>query len=192
MALLLLLALAACDLADVFDEEVDDRQTPEPIPSGAQQVHITLSDHVSAHPAPRLTDVELTPDTVRAGEVYIIAEGFVSFVERKTGPDASPGPLTDRQIAKISASAVCPRGHADCLRAYAQSHPDVLKDTSITNIVEGYCDTREDPPTRGTGLSPDGDNAFCQYLRVDLRPGRYLIMHGGPPTSGSAVLTVTP
>jgi hypothetical protein len=187
IAIALLLLLTACGLLEELDDGDEDRQTPEPIPSGAQQIQITLTPHDPK--APRLTDVTLTPDTVRAGEVYIIAEGWISFVERKAGPDATPGPLTDRQVSKITRSAVCPRGHADCLREYVRTHPDVLKDTWVTNVIEGYCDSREDPAAHGTGLE---DEAYCQYLRVDLRPGRYLIMHGGPPTSGAAVLTVTP
>ena len=37
---ILLLGLAACEVFDDFGEY--DHQTPEPIPSGAQQVHVTL------------------------------------------------------------------------------------------------------------------------------------------------------
>ena len=100
--------------------------------------------------------------------------------------------MTDWQIKKISRSAVCPEARTGCLRAYERSHPDVLKDTSVTDAIAGYCDPRDDPATRGTGLSVTGGDAFCKVLRVEVRPGRYLIIIGPPPISGSAVLTVTP
>ena len=192
----LLLALAACD----FGLEDEERPpTPEPIPAGAQQVHITMHHLEGPDPnthrrlSPRLWQVVLTPNIVRAGAVYlVIGDGIATFVERKTAPNASPGPLADWQIAKISRSAVCPEGRAGCLRAYARSHPDVLNDTWVTDVVAGYCDPRDDPATHGTGLSPTGSDAFCKVLRADVRPGRYLIILGPPPVDGSAVLTVTP
>ena len=138
--------------------------------------------------------VELTPNTVPAGEVYVVIDdGYVSLLERKTAADASPGPLTDWQITRISRDGSrCPRALGPCFQAYRHRHPDVMKDTSVTDIESGYCDPRNDPAARGTGGAIDGASAFCKVLRVDLRPGRYLIVSGAQPIDGSAVLTVTP
>jgi hypothetical protein len=138
--------------------------------------------------------VELAPDTVRAGEVYlVIGDGLVSFVERKTAANPSPGPLTDWQITRISRGGTrCPRALGPCFHAYLHRHPDVMKDTLVTDIETGECDPRNDPAVRGTGGAVDGTSAFCKVLRVDVRPGRYLIVSGAQPIDGSAVLTVTP
>ena len=63
-----------------------------PIPSGAQQVQITVTD----------SGIELQPDNVAAGDVYLaLDDGSISFVERKAGAYATSEPLSDEQIAQI-------------------------------------------------------------------------------------------
>jgi hypothetical protein len=176
-----LVGLSAC----AFAGEEDDRQTPQPIPSGAQQVQITLTPGESQDAK---WEVGLTPDTVRAGDVYLgIGDGVVSFVERQTLPGASPGPLTDRQIARIRRTAAdCPGFLGSCLHNYDRRHPDVMKGTVVSDLEAGYCDSRDDPPRGIRG------GTHCLVMPIHVRPGRYLIMIGMPPIEGSAVLTVTP
>jgi hypothetical protein len=186
--LALLAALAACEVIGLGDEE-DDRQTPEPIPSGAQQVQIMLTRGGAQDAnAPGPWDVELTPDTVRAGDVYLVlGDGAVSFVERQIAPGASPGPLTDGQIARIRHTADdCPGRLGSCLHNYDRRHPNVTKDTVVSDLEAGYCDSRNDPARGVRG------GTHCLVMPIQVRPGRYLIMFGVPPIDGSAVLTVTP
>jgi hypothetical protein len=130
-----------------------------PIPSGAQQVHVTASEaHVVLHPA-----------TAVAGDVYLVLEGeAVSFVERKTGPDATPEPLSDEQIAAIR--------NGD------------LQDTSASGLETGNCDPDQNAVARGQ-LGACGN-----VMLVTVRPGKYLVVVGGPEEDGapSAILTINP
>ena len=132
--------------------------------------------------------MQLTPDTVRPGDVCLVTpRNGASFVERQTGPAASPGPLTDRQIARISGGVTfCPRAHGDCFQAYRHDHPDEMKNTVVSTLATGYCDSRDDPPPGVRG----GER--CYQMLVQLRPGRYLVSLGAMPVDGYAVLTVTP
>ena len=69
----LLVGLTACG----FDDE-EDPPPPAPIPDGAQQVQITMHHREGRDPnshrrvSPRLWQVALTPDTVAAGDVYLV------------------------------------------------------------------------------------------------------------------------
>ena len=102
-----LLALAAC-------------AGNAPIPSGAQQVQITVTD----------AGVELQPATVAAGDVYIVLDdGSISFIERKAGAYASPEPLTAEQIAQI--------GDGN------------LQDTSTSGLEANNCDPDQNATARG-------------------------------------------
>ena len=93
-----LLALAAC-------------AGNAPIPSGAQQVQITVTDE----------GIELQPESVPAGDVYLVLDGgSISFIERKAGAYASPEPLSDEQIAQI--------GDGN------------LQDTSVAGLEANNCD----------------------------------------------------
>ena len=74
-----LLALAACT-------------GNAPIPSGAQQVQVTVTD----------SGVVLQPESVAAGDVYLVLDdGSISFVERKAGAYGTSEPLSEEQIAQI-------------------------------------------------------------------------------------------
>ena len=68
----------------------------EPIPSGAQQVHIVITE----------SGVRLDPATVHAGDVYLVldapAEGSFVFVQRKSTAEETPGPLTDDDLARLA------------------------------------------------------------------------------------------
>jgi hypothetical protein len=131
----------------------------QPIPSGAQQVHVTASE----------SDVTLHPATVAAGDVYLVLGGeAVSFVERKTGPDATPEPLSDEQLAEIR------RGN--------------VQDTSTSGLEANNCDADQNAAAQGQ-LGPCGN-----VMLVTVRPGKYLVVVGGPEEVGapSAILTVTP
>ena len=84
LAALLTVSLAGCG------------PTHHPIPGGAQQVHVVVTD----------TEVRLDPSTVSAGDVYLVldapAEGSIAFVQAKATADATPGPLTDADIDRLA------------------------------------------------------------------------------------------
>lgn len=66
-----------------------------PIPPGAQQVHVVVS----------ASGVHLEPDTVRAGDVYVVLDtprSSVGFVERKRTQAEAPGPLSDDDLARLA------------------------------------------------------------------------------------------
>jgi hypothetical protein len=142
----LLLALSACT-------------GNAPIPSGAQRVEITLTD----------SGVVLEPDTVPAGDVYLILDdGAINFIERKAGPYASNEPLSDEQIARV--------------------RDGNLQDTSTSGLEANTCDPEQRAAARGM-TGPCGN-----VMLVQVRPGSYLIVAGPPEQPGqpSAVLAVTP
>jgi hypothetical protein len=141
-----LLALAACT-------------GNAPIPSGAQHVQVSVTDSA----------VELQPDSVAAGDVYLVLDhGSISFVERKAGAYGTSEPLTDEQIAQV--------GDGN------------LQDTSISGLEANNCDPEQNAAARGM-TGPCGN-----VMLVTVQPGRYLILAGAPEQGGapSAVLTVTP
>ena len=80
---LLTLVLAACG------------PSHEPIPPGAQQVRIVITD----------SEVRLDPPTVPAGNVYLVLDapldGSMVFVQRKRTAEETPGPMTDDDIARL-------------------------------------------------------------------------------------------
>ena len=141
-----LLALAACT-------------GNAPIPSGAQQVQVTVTS----------SGVELQPDSVAAGDVYLVLDdGSISFVERKAGAYATTGPLSDEQITQIGAGD--------------------LQDTSVSGLEANTCDSEQNAAARGM-TGPCGN-----VMLVTVQPGSYLIVAGAPEEAGapSAVLTVSP
>jgi hypothetical protein len=68
----------------------------EPIPVGAQVVHIAIDG----------SEIRLSPVEVRAGDVYLVldtpADGSFTFVEHKAAADAVPGPLTAEDFARLA------------------------------------------------------------------------------------------
>ena len=130
-----------------------------PIPSGAQQVHVTVTD----------SGVELQPDSVSAGDVYLVLDdGSISFVERKAGAYGTSEPLSEEQIAQV--------GDGN------------LQDTSISGLEANTCDPEQNAAARGM-TGPCGN-----VMLVTVQPGSYLIVAGAPEEGGapSAILTVTP
>jgi hypothetical protein len=66
-----------------------------PVPSGAQQVHVTSTD----------SELHLQPETVRAGDVYLVLDGprqSVVLVSRKRTAEETPGPMTDDDLERIT------------------------------------------------------------------------------------------
>jgi hypothetical protein len=130
-----------------------------PIPSGAQQVRISVTG----------SEVELQPDSVPAGDVYLVLDdGAVTFIERKAGTDATAEPLTDDQIAQVLDGN--------------------LQDTSSSGLEATNCDAAQ----REAASNMTGPCGNVMLVRVS--PGSYLIRAGAPEESGApaAVLTVTP
>jgi hypothetical protein len=134
---LAVLVLAACSRA-------------EGVPSGAQQVHVVVAN----------TEVLLEPATVRAGEIYLVlvapADASITFVERKDAADATPGPLTDDDVARLE------RGD--------------LEHTSSTGLDAGGCSEEQNAADRGR-MGPCGN-----VMRVVVAPGTYAIVGGAPET----------
>lgn len=66
-----------------------------PIPAGAQEVHVTVTD----------SDVRLDPATAHAGDIYIVMDvprSGVGFVRRQPTAEETPGPLTADDLARIT------------------------------------------------------------------------------------------
>jgi hypothetical protein len=66
-----------------------------PVPSGAQQVHVTSTD----------SELHLQPATVRAGDVYVVLDGprqSVVLVSRKRTAEETPGPMTNADLERIT------------------------------------------------------------------------------------------
>jgi hypothetical protein len=124
-----------------------------PIPSGAQQVQITVTD----------SGVALQPASVPAGEVYLVLDsGAVNFIERKAGAYATSEPLTDEQIAQVGEGNV--------------------QDTSITGLEATNCDPEQNAAARGM-TGPCGNVMFVtvqpgSYLIVAGAPEE-----GGAPSA---------
>jgi hypothetical protein len=66
-----------------------------PIPPGAQQVHIVVTE----------SEVRLDRATVRAGDAYLVLDtpgSTVAFVQRKTTAEEAPGPLSDADLPRLT------------------------------------------------------------------------------------------
>ena len=137
-----------------------------PIPPGAQQVHVVVME----------SEVVLTPTTIRAGDVYIVLDapedGSFLFVRQKSAAAATPGPLSDDDLARLA-------------RRDTQG-------TAIEGLDAGGCAPEQDAAARGH-IGPCGN----VYL-VRLVEGKYAIL-GETPEGGSpdvpppmAVLEVLP
>ncbi|HET8777165.1 MAG TPA: hypothetical protein VFN76_05855 [Candidatus Limnocylindria bacterium] len=136
----------------------------QPIPSGARTVHVVITDDA----------VELDPSVVGAGDVYLVLDEAVhkSFVlfGRQTSADASPGPLSEGDIARI--------GEGD------------TQGTFMTGLDAGGCSAEQDAAARGQ-LGPCGN-----VMKISLSPGLYAILGDSPDAAGEplpiGVLEVTP
>jgi hypothetical protein len=122
----------------------------KPVPADAQQVHV-IADRSA---------VQLTPTQVRAGDVYVILDEpttAVAFVQGKHSADATPGPLTADDLARLA------RGDT--------------QGTSIDGFDVVGCDATQRAAARSQMKVPGGcGNAFL----VPLTPGSYAFMTGDP------------
>lgn len=137
-----------------------------PIPAGAQQVHIADTD----------SSLRLEPATVRAGDVYVVLDGpgqSVLFVARKPAAEATPGPMSDDDLDRLS------RGDTQA--------------TSIEAISVG-CSAEQRAAARGKV-------GYCgNVYKLVLAPGKYAFLLESPesdplravPAGSMAILEVTP
>lgn len=134
------------------------------VPDGAQVVHVVATDQA----------VTLTPDNVRAGDVYLMLDeplpGSITFVQGSTSADATPGPLDGAAL--------------DRLRTGDTFH------TAQTGLDAGGCSATQDAGNRGR-MGPCGN-----VLKFVLSPGTYAVVSGSLEGPGArpriAVLTVVP
>jgi hypothetical protein len=133
----------------------------ESIPAGAQEVHVVITD----------SEVRLVPDTVRAGDVYLVLDaplvGSLVFVEGKRTAAEDPGPLSDDDLARLA------RGDTE--------------GTAISGLDSGGC------------AEARGKMGHCgNVMKVVLREGKYAIFadmpEGDPsgPRPPMAVVEVVP
>jgi hypothetical protein len=138
-----------------------------PIPPGAQQVHVTVTE----------SEVRLDPTTVHAGDIYLVLDappdGGFAFVARQRAADATPGPLTDDDLARLA------RGDTE--------------GTFIDGMNAGGCSAAQNAEDRGQ-MGPCGN-----VMKVELIEGKYAIvgdaLEGDPATGRTplvAVLEVLP
>jgi hypothetical protein len=139
----------------------------KPVPADAQQVHVTVDR----------STVRLTPAQVRAGDVYVILDEpttSVAFVQGKHTADATPGALSDDDLARLA------RGDTE--------------GTALGGFDVVGCDATQRAAARNQTKVPGGcGNAFL----VPLTPGSYTFMTGDPAVIAPAkpqiaVLTVLP
>lgn len=68
-----------------------------PIPAGAQQVHVAVTE----------SEILLDPVVVRGGDIYVVLDtpgSSVGFLQGQSAAGATPGPLSDGDLARISGS----------------------------------------------------------------------------------------
>ena len=135
------------------------------VPNGAQVVHIVSTEQA----------VTLTPDTVRAGDVYLMLDepipGSISFFQAQETAEGTPGPLDDAGLERLR--------HGDTIH------------TAQTGFEAGGCNAAQDSENRGR-MGPCGN-----VLKFVLSPGTYAVVRGSPEGGNGtqariAVLTVIP
>ena len=134
------------------------------VPAGAQVVHVVATDQ----------SITLTPNSVRAGEVYLVLDGpstSILFVQSQTSAEATPGPLDDESLSR--------------LRKGDTFH------TAVIGLDAGGCSQGQDAENRGR-MGPCGN-----VMQVVLSPGNYAVVAGELEAGGATaprigVLTVVP
>ena len=138
------------------------------VPADAQQVHVSTSE----------ADVHLEPSTARAGDVYLVlddATESIVLVQRKPTAEATPGPLTDADLARLA------QGDA--------------QGTAMEGFETTGCDASQREADRGLLRVPGGcGNVF--RLTLDT-PGTYAILvedpaNRPPGSTPMAVLEILP
>ncbi len=137
-----------------------------PIPYGAQQLHVQVIE----------SEVHLDPNTVSAGEVYVVLDtprSSVGFAQGQATAGATPGPLRDEDLERLA------RGDTES--------------TAIGGFDLLGCSEEQRAEGRGQ-MGPCG-NVF----RVVLTPGKYAFFSGnldggatGDGPRSIAVLEVVP
>jgi hypothetical protein len=160
-------ALARIGVACLLVGVIMGCESPTPVPAGAQVVHVTITE----------SSVALEPETVRAGDVYLVLDsppsGSFSFVAAQDTATATPGPLSDEAIERLR------RG-------------DTFH-TMIDGLDAGGCGPAQDAEARGK-------MGHCgNVMKFVVGAGRYAVVGGTPeadPSSGlvapMAILTVLP
>jgi len=134
-----------------------------PIPAGAQEVHVTVTD----------SEVRLDPTTASAGDIYVVMDipgSGVFFVRRQTSAEETPGPLTDDDLARIT------------LGGDAQGF-------AMSGFAAGGCDASQDVEDFGR-LGPCG-NVELVVLSAGKYVFYSGVLELGPPSS-MAILDVLP
>ena len=134
------------------------------VPAGAQVVHVVATEQ----------SITLTPNSVRAGDVYLMLDGpstSILFVQAQTSAEATPGPLDDESLER--------------LRQGDTFH------TAVGGMEAGGCSPAQDAENRGR-MGPCGN-----VMQVVLSPGNYAVVTGELEAGGAtppriAVLTVVP
>ena len=151
------LAIAGCGLLD----------RGQPIPAGAQQVHVTIVDGT----------VRLAPDTVRAGPTYLVVDdppdGGFAFVSGTGSGGTAEAPLAPGAVERLE------RGDTE--------------GTSISGFSAGGCDAAQNAADRGK-TGPCG-NVMMVALgpgTYALAAEPLEIRDEGAPPVPITVLTVTP
>ena len=132
------------------------------IPPGGQQVHAVVTG----------SELRLEPDTVRAGDVYLVLDTpgtSVGFALRQAGAAETPGPMSDEDIDRLA--------HGD------------TEGTAISVLDDSGCSADQRAEDRGR-MGPCG-NVF----HAELTPGKYAFFHGQAEGAGPqsiAVLEVVP
>jgi hypothetical protein len=128
-------------------------------PANAQLVHVVAGP-----------DVQIEPDTVRAGDIYIVLEpptASVIFVRRKAAPEEDAGPLTEEDLRRLA--------NGD------------TQGTSIEGFETYGCDAGQRADDLGRLKAPGGcGNVFWV---PGLGPGKYAFLAEDPTTlsPGAAV-----
>ena len=132
------------------------------IPPGGQQVHVVVT----------AADVRLEPDTVRAGDIYLVLDTpgtSVGFALRQAGAAETPGPMSDEDIDRLA------RGDTEGM--------------AISGFDDSGCSADQRAEDRGR-MGPCG-NVFHE----ELTPGKYAFFVGQAEGAGPqsiAVLEVRP
>lgn len=137
-----------------------------PIPAGAQQVHVVIAR----------STVRLDPDTVPAGDVYVVLDApgsSVGFAQRQRTADETPGPLSEEDLERLA------RGDTG--------------GTAISGFDDSGCSAEQRAEDRG-------QMGYCgNVFKLVLAPGKHAFfagdLDGMPPGDYSesiAVLEVVP
>ncbi len=137
------------------------------IPPGGQEVHVVVTG----------SEIRLEPDTVPAGDVYVVLDtpgSSVILVERQRAAEETPGPLGDDDLARIALGD--------------------MQGTAIQGFDDTGCSTEQRAEDRG-------QMGYCgNVTKVVLSAGKVAFLSNDPagapeglvPPQSMAVLEVRP